>query len=53
MTEEERDEKLKQADELVKKAVPKGFTGSVTFHQAPGMKKVKVNVDQTIVLDGK
>lgn len=52
MKEQERDEKLKQAGELVKKAVPDKFTGSVKFHLAPNMKKVKAEVKQMIVLDG-
>lgn len=50
--EADRDEKLKRAGELVKKAMPEKFQGSVKFNLVPGRKKVKVNMDQTIVLDG-
>lgn len=48
---EDRDEKLKRAGELVKKAVPEDFHGSIKFNLQPGRKKVKVNLDQTIVLE--
>lgn len=53
MTEEERDEKLTRAGELVKKAVPVDFQGSVKFNLVPGRKKVKAEVKQTILLGGK
>lgn len=53
MKEQERDEKLKRAGELVKKAVPEKFKGYVKFHLAPNMKKVKAEMKQTIILDGK
>lgn len=52
MKEKERDEKLKRAGEIVKKAVPDDFYGSVKYNLQPVRKKVKVEVHENIMLDG-